>query len=184
MARLGRLDHFDSKFARDHRSVRLDLSTDGFHPYNTNSTLYYCLPIFVMSYNLPPNKCLNEGFILLALVIPGSKEPKKQMNIFLCLLIEELKELWQGVDTCDNHLKYRFNLHVAYLWSIHDYLAYDKFVGWCVNCRLNCPICMDDSNAFKPKHDRKVTFFDYHRRFLPMSHVFRGETVISEWQDH
>jgi hypothetical protein len=35
-----------------------------------------------MPYNLPPNKCLKEGFIFLALVILGSKEPKKQMNIF------------------------------------------------------------------------------------------------------
>jgi hypothetical protein len=40
---------------------------------------------------------LNEGFIFLALVIPGSKEPRKQMNIYLHPLIEELKELWQGV---------------------------------------------------------------------------------------
>jgi hypothetical protein len=47
-----------------------------------------------MPYNLPPNKYLKEGFIFLALVIPGPKEPKKQMNIFLHLLVEELKELW------------------------------------------------------------------------------------------
>jgi hypothetical protein len=51
-----------------------------------------------MSYNLPPNKCLKEGFIFFALVILGPKEPKKQMNIFLHPLMEELKELWQGVD--------------------------------------------------------------------------------------
>jgi hypothetical protein len=51
-------------------------------------------PVFVMPYNLPHNKCLEEGFIFLALVIPGPKEPKKQMNIFLHLLVEELKELW------------------------------------------------------------------------------------------
>jgi hypothetical protein len=39
------------------------------------------------------------GVIFLALVITGPKEPKRQMNIFLHLLMEELKELWQGVDT-------------------------------------------------------------------------------------
>jgi hypothetical protein len=55
------------------------------------------------------------------------------MNIFLRLLIEEMKELWQVVDIYDGHLKYRFNLRVAYLWSIHDYLAYGKFAGWCVH---------------------------------------------------
>jgi hypothetical protein len=60
------------------------------------------------------------------------------------------------------------NLHVAYLWSIHDYLAYGKFVGWCDYGRLNCPVCMDDSDAFKLQHGRKVSFFDYHQRFLPL----------------
>jgi hypothetical protein len=59
-----------------------------------------------MSYNLSPNKCLKEEFIFFALVMLGPKEPKKQMNIFLRPLMEELKELWQGVDAYDSHLKY------------------------------------------------------------------------------
>jgi hypothetical protein len=82
-----------------------------------------------MSYNLPPNKYLKEWFIFLTLVILSPNETKKQMNIFLRLLMEELKELWQGVDVYDSHLKCRFNLCAVYLWSIYDYLAYDKFVG-------------------------------------------------------
>jgi hypothetical protein len=57
-------------------------------------------------YNLPPNKYLKEEFIFLALVILGPKEPKKQMNIFLCMLIEELKELWQELNAYDSHMKY------------------------------------------------------------------------------
>jgi hypothetical protein len=56
----------------------------------------------VMPYNLAPNKCLKEGFIFLALMIMSPKEPRKQMNIFLSPL---MKELWQGVDAYDNHLK-------------------------------------------------------------------------------
>jgi hypothetical protein len=56
-----------------------------------------------MPYNLPPNKCLKQGFVFLALVIPGPKEPRKQMNIFLHPLMEEMKELWQGVDAYDRH---------------------------------------------------------------------------------
>jgi hypothetical protein len=119
--------------------------------------VYSCRSVFVMHYNLPPNKCLKEGFIFLALVIPGPKDPKKQMNIFLRPLMKELKEMWQGVDAYDSHLKCRFNLRAAYLWSIHDYLAYDKFAGWCVHGRLNCPVCMDDSDAFRLEHSKKVT---------------------------
>jgi hypothetical protein len=98
------------------------------------------------------------------------------MNVFLRSLMEEMKELWQGVDAYDSHLKYRFNLHAAYLWSIHDCLAYDKFAGWCVHGRLNCPICMDDTNAFRLQHDKKVSFFDCHRRLLPSNHPFRNGT--------
>jgi hypothetical protein len=128
-----------------------------------------------MPYNLPLDKCLKEGFIFLALVIPGPKEPKKQMNIFLQPLFEELKILWSGVDAYDSHLKYRFNLRVAYLWSIHDYLGCGKFAGWCVPGRLNCPTCMDDYDAYRLEHGKKVTFFDCHQRFFPLSHPFRGD---------
>jgi hypothetical protein len=58
-----------------------------------------------MPYNMSPNKCLKQGFILLALFILGPKEPKKQINIFLRPLMKELKELWQGIDAYDSHMK-------------------------------------------------------------------------------
>jgi hypothetical protein len=34
---------------------------------------------------------------------------------------------------------------------------------------------MDDSDAFRLEHDRKVTFFDCHQRFHPLSHLFRSD---------
>jgi hypothetical protein len=99
------LDRFDPEFARDPRSVRLSLSTYGFQHHSTDSHPYSCWPVFMMPYNLPPDKCVKEGFIFLALVIPGPKEPKKQMNMFLQPLFEDLKNLWSGVDAYDSHLK-------------------------------------------------------------------------------
>jgi hypothetical protein len=71
------LDHFDTKFARDPRSVHLGLSTDGFQPHSEASSPYFCQPVFIMTYNLPPNKYLKQGFVFHALVIPGPKEPTK-----------------------------------------------------------------------------------------------------------
>jgi hypothetical protein len=50
------LDRFDPEFARDSRSVRLGLSMDGFQCHSTNSHPYSCWPVFVMPYNLPPDK--------------------------------------------------------------------------------------------------------------------------------
>jgi hypothetical protein len=170
------LDCFDLEFARDPRSIHLSLSTDGFQPHTDASSLYSCWPVFVMPYNVPPNKCLKQCFVFLALVILGPKEPREQMDIFLHSLMEEMKELWQGVDAYDNHLKCRFNLRAAYLWLIHDYLAYGNFASWCVHDRLNCPICMDDTDAFRLQHGNKVSFFDCHQRFLPSNHSFSNDT--------
>jgi hypothetical protein len=34
---------------------------------------------------------------------------------------------------------------------------------------------MDESDAFRLQHSRKVSFFDCHQRFLPLSHEFRGD---------
>jgi hypothetical protein len=34
---------------------------------------------------------------------------------------------------------------------------------------------MDESDAFRLQHNRKVSFFDCHQRFLPLSHEFRGD---------
>jgi hypothetical protein len=133
------------------------LLTYGFQPHNEASSLYSRWSVFIMPYNMPPNKCLKQGFIFLALVILGPKELKKQMNVFLRPLMEEMKELWQGVDAYDSHLKCQFNLRAVYLWSIHDYLGYDKFGGWCVHGRLNCPICTDDTDAFRLQHGKKVS---------------------------
>jgi hypothetical protein len=79
------------------------LLKDGFQPHSEASNPYSCCPIFVMPYNIPPNKCLKQGFVFRDLVIPGPKE--KQMNVFLHPLMEEMKELWQGVDAYDSHLK-------------------------------------------------------------------------------
>jgi hypothetical protein len=58
-----------------------------------------------MPYNLPLNICLKEGFTFLPLAIPGSKHPKKKINMFLRPFMEELEELWQGVNAYDSHHK-------------------------------------------------------------------------------
>jgi hypothetical protein len=36
-------------------------------------------------------------------------------------------------------------------------------------------MCMDESDAFRLQHGRKVNFFDCHQRFLPFSHKFKGD---------
>jgi hypothetical protein len=35
---------------------------------------------------------------------------------------------------------------------------------------------LDDTNAFRLEHNRKVSFFDCHQRFLSLNHEFRNDT--------
>jgi hypothetical protein len=109
------LNRFDQEFARDLRSVRLGLSTNGFTPYINNSTSYSCWPVFMMPYNLPPNKCMKEGVLFLVLIVPGPEDPVIKINVLMQPLIEELKVLWRGVEAYDSHLKHSFTLCAAYL---------------------------------------------------------------------
>jgi hypothetical protein len=35
---------------------------------------------------------------------------------------------------------------------------------------------MNDTDAFRLQHSKKVNFFDFHQRFLPSNHSFRNDT--------
>jgi hypothetical protein len=37
---------------------------------------------------------------------------------------------------------------------------------------------MDDTDAFRLQHGKKVSFFDCHQRFLPSNHSFRNDTRL------
>jgi hypothetical protein len=82
-----------------------------------------------MSYNPPPSLCMKFEFMFLCLIVPGLKAPGPRITVILKPLIEELKRLWIGVEAYDYYKKKKFNLRAAYLWSVHDFKAYDIFVG-------------------------------------------------------
>jgi hypothetical protein len=88
-------------------------------------------------------------------------------------LIDELKELWNGVEAYDSHKKQKFTLQVAYLWSIHDFMAYAIFVGWSIHGRLTCLIYGSDTYCFRLTASGKISYFDCHRRWLPLKYTFR-----------
>jgi len=160
-------------FAEDARNVRLGIATDGFTPYKLNAASYSCWPVFWVPYNLPPGVCMKPEYIFLAMVIPGPEHPGKNLSILLQPLVDELIELWDGVQTWDASVKRGFKMKASYLWSIHDFPAYGMFAGWSTHGVFACPQCMCDSNAYRLRKGCKATWFDCHRRFLPVDHPFR-----------
>jgi hypothetical protein len=153
--------------------VRIGLATDGFTAYNMSASSYSCWPIFAIPYNLPPALCMKYEYMFLCLIVPGPDHPGPSISVMLKPLIEELKQLWQGVEAYDYDQKKNFNLRVAYLWSVLDFKAYNIFSGWSCNGLLTCPICMKETSCFCLKFGGKVSYFDCHRCFLPLDHEFR-----------
>ncbi|XP_074300381.1 uncharacterized protein LOC141631640 [Silene latifolia] len=125
--------HFDKQnpdFASKPRNVRLGLCTDGFSAFNQFGRSYSCWPVMLTPYNLPPWLCMKKQFIFLSLIIPGPKNPKKNIDVYLQPLIQKLKDLWEnGLFTYDVSRKQNFNMRAALLWTINDFPAYGMLSG-------------------------------------------------------
>jgi len=168
--------HFDKihpEFAAKPRNVRLALCSDGFSPFNNLNPPYSCWPVIVTPYNLPPELCMTTPFMFLTLIISGPHSPKGKIDVYLQSLIDELKQLWNGVLTYDISRKQNFMMKAALMWTINDFSAYGMLSGWSTSGRIACPYCMNQSKAFRLKSGGKVSWFDSHRQFLLMNHSFR-----------
>jgi hypothetical protein len=142
------LDNFDPEFARDVRNVPIGMATGSFAPFGDNTTSYSWWPVFVVLYNISPSLCIKYEFMFLCLVVPGPDHPGPKINVMLKPLIDELKELWNGVEPYVSQKKQKFTLWAACLWSINNFLAYGIFAGWSVHGRLTCPIYCSDTDCF------------------------------------
>ncbi|CAH9117021.1 unnamed protein product [Cuscuta epithymum] len=161
-------------FASENRNVRLGLCTDGFQPFGQSGQQYSCWPIMVTPYNLPPSMCMKDPYMFLSVIVPGPDNPKHKLDVFLQPLIAELKNLWEeGVLTYDVSLKQNFQMRAALLWTISDFPAYSMLSGWGTSGRTACPHCMEHSQAFYLPNGKKMSWFDNHRKFLPLDHSFR-----------
>ncbi|XP_060186702.1 uncharacterized protein LOC132616120 [Lycium barbarum] len=167
--------HFDRTFpdfANEPRNIRLGLCADGFTPFSVSAAPYSCWPVFVTPYNLPPEMCMTSPYLFLTCIVPGPRNPKSLIDVYLQPLIHELQALWhEGVLTYDISTKQNFNMRAALMWTIND--AYGMLSGWMTAGKLACPCCMEKTKSCTLKHMGKNSWFDCHRQFLPMDHEFR-----------
>ena len=73
---------------------------------------------------------MKDPYILLSLLILGSKAPGNKIDVYLQPLAEDLQELWnEGLITYDASTQQTFKLLVALLWTINDFPAYGNYLG-------------------------------------------------------
>ena len=158
-------------FSQEPRNVRLGLATDGFNPFGSMSNSYSMWPIVLVPYNMAPWRCMKEMFFMLSLLIPGPQAPRRDIDVYLRPLIEELKELWhEGVQTFDVSTGENFRMHACVLWTINDFPAYGNLAGWSTKGYKACPVCNEDTSSLGIRS--KICYMG-HRRFLPLDHGWR-----------
>ncbi|XP_020080846.1 uncharacterized protein LOC109704510 isoform X2 [Ananas comosus] len=159
-------------FSSDSRNVRLGLASDGFNPFRTMNTTYSTWPVVVIPYNLPSWICMKQSNFILSMIIPGEKSPGNDIDIFLQPLIDELKQLWGGVDTYDASTGQTFHLRAMLMWTINDFPAYGNLSGWSTKGKYACPCCAENTHSKWLYNGRKYCYMG-HRRWLPEDHTFR-----------
>lgn len=76
-------------------NLALTLNIDWFQPFK--HTTYSVGAIYLSIQNLPRTERYITDNAILVGIMPGPKEPKKNVNTYLQPLVNELKELWTGV---------------------------------------------------------------------------------------
>ncbi|KAF3643640.1 putative peroxidase 4-like [Capsicum annuum] len=121
------LDEHYPTFSTELRNVRLGLASDGFQPNGNMSFNYSIWLVVLATYNFPPWDCMKSPYFMMTLLIPSPKCPDNDIDVYLQPMIDELNELWNGVETYDAHSKYNFLLCVALLWTINNFPVYAAF---------------------------------------------------------
>ncbi|XP_074328252.1 uncharacterized protein LOC141666154 [Apium graveolens] len=76
------------EFGREVRNLRLGLYADDMNLYRTLSSQHSTWLVLLTIYNLPPWLCMKRKYIMLTLLIPGPKEPRNNIDIYLQPIIE------------------------------------------------------------------------------------------------
>ncbi|KAL0325311.1 UNVERIFIED_CONTAM: hypothetical protein Sradi_5100400 [Sesamum radiatum] len=157
--------HFDwiyLNFTKEPCNVRLGFCTEGFGPHGQYDCTYSCWPIIITPYNLPPSTCMSSEYIFLMMVIPSPSIPKRLIDVYLELLIEELLQLsYVGVRTCDHATDKAFMMRAEFIWIMNNLPTYGMARGWSTAGVMGCPVCMDDTRALHLQHGRKTWYFNY-----------------------
>ena len=123
-------DTWLEKFKKEVRSLRLSIAMDGVNPYSLQNTNYSVWPVVVINNNIPPWLSMKNEHLMLALIVPGRRQVKN-MDVYLQPLVDELKELWDGINVYDVSrpitAERRFTLYGICAYTTHDYMGLGVF---------------------------------------------------------
>ena len=99
---------------------------NGINPYSLQNTNCYVWLVVVINNNVPPWFFVKNEHFMLALIVPGRRKVKN-MDVYLQPLVDELKEIWDGINVYDVSRKIAaeriFTLYGICAYATHYYLG-------------------------------------------------------------
>ena len=154
------------EFGGEIRNIRFGLSSDGINPFGNMSSKHSTWPVLLCIYNLPPWLCMKRKYIMMSLLIEGPKQPGNDIDVYLALLIDDLKTLCdKGVNVYDAYKKDYFQIRAMIFCTISDFPAYGNLSGYSTKGKFACPVCEDQTSSRWLSNCKKTVFMG-HRRSL------------------
>nr|KYP66441.1 hypothetical protein KK1_012735 [Cajanus cajan] len=125
-----RIDETFPEFGAESRNLRIGLATDGMNPYGNLSSKHSSWPVLLVIYNLSPWLCMKRKYIMLSMMISGPRQPGNDIDVYLSLLINDSKMLWEtGVEVFDAYREEKFTMRAMLFCTINDFPAYGNLSG-------------------------------------------------------
>ena len=126
------MDTWPDKFKDEVHNLILSITINGVNPYSQPDNTYTVWHVMAFNNNIPPWLYVNNGHLMLALIVPGRKQVNN-MDVYLRPLFKEFKELWEGLHVYDVSrpipLERSFTLYGICAYTTHDYLGIGFYSG-------------------------------------------------------
>lgn len=85
-----KIDSLFMDFGIEPRNLRLGLSTNGMNPFGNLSTNHSLWHVLLTIYNIYHWLCMKRMYMLLSMMISGSRQPRNDIHVYLSPLNEDL----------------------------------------------------------------------------------------------
>ena len=165
------------------------LIADGFNPSSDERSTYSIWPLLLFNYNIAPWFTTKKYFIMLALLMPGSKSVTSvHFDELMSSLINELLELWTYGIYCKDAASYKdsssFILRAMVIWTIGDFFAYGMLADCTTKGFFGCPVCGEGFRSRRASLHYKNVYGNFCSRFLPEEHHMRFDVANFGFEEH
>jgi hypothetical protein len=94
------------------------------------------------------------------MLISRPRQPGNDIDVLIEPIMEEMADLWKGVDIIDGSLKKKFNLKAVIIVTITDYPGLSSLSGQ-IKGKTACTVCIDGTCSCYLKASQKTVYMGH-----------------------